>query len=293
MFLDRYAKNWAKKAEKEELLTTTGYVYYCDILFEKCVRIFEWNGLPFPQKEIEMRLIYDGFCGFVKDRNCGLMVATGSMSGPTQYFDEFKNFTYAAATARGGTYNIGEDCVVIDNTALRNSMYPMISRYASMLAHADTSIKCALINLRTTNTFAVEDDDTEESVRSYYNDVYEGKSGVIVDESMVDAVKNIASTAVTSLKTMDAIDARNEILRAFYGEIGVRYSRDKKERMVADEVTTDNQMLLLNVKDMLKQRQKACEEINRIFGLNVSVNLSPEFEMIDEMGIEEVADDEG
>lgn len=31
---------------------------------------------------------------------------------------------------------------------------------------------------------------------------------------------------------------------------------------------------------MLKQRQNACKEINRIFGRNISVKLSPEFEII-------------
>ena len=76
--------------------------------------------------------------------------------------------------------------------------------------------------------------------------------------------------------------ARNEILRAFYNEIGVRYARDKKERLVSDEATGDAQMLLINIKDMLAQREKASEEINRIFGVNTSVELSEEYEIIEE-----------
>ena len=79
---------------------------------------------------------------------------------------------------------------------------------------------------------------------------------------------------------MDCIDARNELLRMFYNEIGVRYNRDKKERMIESEVENDEQMLLLNINDMLKQRQNACKEINNIFGRNISVKLSPEFEII-------------
>ena len=40
-------------------------------------------------------------------------------------------------------------------------------------------------------------------------------------------------------------------------------------------------MLLLNINDMLNQRQNACVEINRIFGRNISVKLSPEFKIIE------------
>lgn len=294
MFLDFYNKNFIKKIEKEVVTTTNSFSYWCDTLFEKALRIFEWNGLPFPQKEIEMRLLYDGFCGFVDDANCGKMVATGSLSGPTQYFDEFTHFTYAAPTARGGQLRIGKDCVVVDNNALRNSLYPLIERYASLLAHADVTLKCALVNSRAVDTYAVEDNATGESVNDYYNKIYEGKNSVIIDDSLVKAISNLSSSRNNSTTVNDALQARNELLKSFYNEIGVRYARDKRERMITDEVNTDQQMLLLNVKDMLKQRKKACEEINRMFGLNVSVELSPEFELIDnDVEIDEGEDNEG
>ena len=70
-------------------------------------------------------------------------------------------------------------------------------------------------------------------------------------------------------------------LRMFFNEIGVRYNRDKKERMIESEVENDEQMLLLNINDMLKQRKKACDEINMIFNRNISVKLSPEFKIIE------------
>lgn len=292
MFLDTYNKNFIKKVEKEEVVVSRSYLYWLDTLFEKTIRIFEWDGLPFPQKEIEMRCIYDGFCGFVNDKNDGLMVASGSLSGTTQYFDEFTHFTYSAPTARGGQKRIGEDCVIISNNSLRNPLFPLISRYASLLAHADVTLKCSLVNLRAIDTYAVENDGVAESVASYYNKIYEGSSGTIVDDSLVESVKNISSSRNGSNAIKETIECRNELLKSFYNEIGVRYSRDKKERMITDEVNNDNQMLLLNVNDMMKQRIKACEEINNMFGINVSVKLSDEFELIDET-VSEVIDNEG
>ena len=293
MFLNAYAGKFRKKEEKMQVTTVNSYAYWTDTLFEKCLRIFEWDGLPFPQKEIEMRLIMDGFCGFVKDGIKGLMVASGGMSGPTQYFDEFEQFTYAAATAQGGTKKIGKDCVIIDNTALRNSLYPMIARYASLISHAEVSLKAALVNMRALDIFSSEDEGTADSVNAFYNKLYDGELKAIVDESLVGSLNNIANSRSGDIGVKDALDARNEMLRAFFNEIGVRYTRDKKERMVADEVNNDDQMLLININDMLKQRQKASEEINALFGLKTSVRLSDEFQPLVIEDEKEEPDNEG
>ena len=94
MFLTHYKLN--KKVEKDILKLDYSFNYWSDMLFEKCMRIFTWTELPFPQKEIESRLLIDGFCGFLKDSKAGFMVATGGMYGVTQYYDEFTMFTWSA-----------------------------------------------------------------------------------------------------------------------------------------------------------------------------------------------------
>ena len=115
MYLKEYGLS--KKKETEILKTDKSYQYWIDTLFEKCVKMFKWEGLPLsiPQKEIETRLILQGYCGFLKDSKVGLMVASGSMSGVTQYYDEFTTFTYAVPTAMGGNKRINKECVIIDN----------------------------------------------------------------------------------------------------------------------------------------------------------------------------------
>lgn len=288
MFLSEYRENLKeiKKEEKEEMKLPLSISYWTDMLFEKAIRIFEWSGdLPFPQKEIEMRLLLYGYCGYVKDTAVGEMVVSSGMSVPTQYWDEFKEFTYAAATANGGTRKIGEDCVIINNTALRNPLLPMIKRYANLLAHTDVSLKMSLVNLRVKNIISTDSQSTAESYRTMFEKFYNGDVDAIMDDGLLKkgngGIDNLALNSSGSLGVMDCIDARNELLRMFFNEIGVRYNRDKKERMIESEVENDEQMLLLNIGDMLKQRKKACEEINKIFGRNISVDLSPEFKMIE------------
>lgn len=290
MFLYEYGLCNNKKIEEQQLLIDKSYKYWQDTLFEKCIRIFNWSGLPFPQKEIEMRLLLNGFCGVVDDALKGVMVATGSMSGVTQYFDEFTDFTYASATARGGTKKINRDCVIVNNTAIRNPLFPMICRTASLLAHSEISLKCALVNMRETNSFSCDNEATAESVKAYHKQAYNGKLDVIVDSAIVKdgSINNLTQQNKGALGVMDCIDARNEILRSFFNEIGVRYNRDKKERMVESEVSSDTQLLLVNIKDMERERKDACERINKIFGLQTSVEISEEFKpLLNERGVED------
>ena len=95
MFLNNYSNY--KQAEKLllketelELQLPQSVNYWIEMLFEKIVRIFEWKGLPFPQREIEMRLITTGYCGFVKDDYLGYMVSYGD----TAYCDDISQSGY-------------------------------------------------------------------------------------------------------------------------------------------------------------------------------------------------------
>lgn len=270
------------KAEKKIFGLARSYMYWVNNLFERTCRIFEWAGLPFEQHELETRVLAHGWTGEVDDGYAGIIVTHGSMHGVTEFADKFSKFTYAGATLKGGTKDIGKDCVIIKNTALKTSILPMIERYADMLAHAEISMRCALIEGRKVNTYTATDDATAESIRNYDNKIYLGEHEVIVDSSLIGALANISKGSAESNTIKSCWDIRQDILRSFYNEIGVRYSREKKERLIEAETNTDAQMLLLNINDMLKQREQAAREMSEIFGLNVSVKLSKEFELIKE-----------
>lgn len=269
------------KEEQKEMTLGEIYIDNINLLFEKCVRIFKWHGSPenIPQREIEKYAIALGYCGFVDDRKCGYMVSNGGMSGPTQYSDVFKNFTYARPTAYGGTVTIGENCVIIRNTSLMNPLTGLIRRTASQLAHADITLRAALVNYRANDVLVADDDSSAESIAAYYSSLYEGNLKAIVDENVISGIKNL-STSRSYADLLRLTEVKNEIMRSFFAEIGIRQKSDKKERLVTEEVESDSMMLLFNIHDMLEQRQIACEEINKIFDLNMSVELSEEWDYL-------------
>ena len=65
---------------------------------------------------------------------------------------------------------------------------------------------------------------------------------------------------------------KHMILNEFFSDIGVNNANmDKKERMVANEVEANNEQVKACEDVLLRSREEACKQINRIFGLNISV----------------------
>ena len=83
------------------------------------------------------------------------------------------------------------------------------------------------------------------------------------------------------MTAQDIADKLNEYKYELEREIlsfhGLNNNFEKKERLLVDEVNSNNDFIDRNVELMYRQRQNACEEMNKKFGWNVKVvNLNEE-----------------
>ena len=68
--------------------------------------------------------------------------------------------------------------------------------------------------------------------------------------------------------------AKHDIINECYTLLGISNANtDKKERLIVDEVNANDGQILATTNNMLMMRQLACDQINKMFGLNVSVKL--------------------
>ena len=67
-------------------------------------------------------------------------------------------------------------------------------------------------------------------------------------------------------------DQKRELLNELLTFLGINNANtDKKERLIVDEVNANNDFILVNLDHMFDERQRAVEEINKKFGLNITV----------------------
>lgn len=262
---------------KESCTYNVKYGYWRDSLFERVMKLFVWeNTGDLKPKEIEQRLILNGHCGIAEYKG-ELTAFYGSFYGVTKYMDEWTNYIVRCPIYTG-TKKIGTDVVVIDNNSLRNPTFELVHHYATMLAHTEVSLINCLINARDSGGVPIASTEKQKtSIREYQNQLFNGKYGVVTDIGNL-GITYAGSDRKTQQDLIDIMETREKLIKSFYSDIGVRSAFEKRNNTVQAEVEADTSLLLLNLADMLKCRERACEEVNKLFGTNWSVHVAKEID---------------
>lgn len=259
------------------------YIYRSNQLMEYLMQLFTYHDLPegLPGHEIDTYLYLYGRCGINYSRKdpSQLIAVIPAVSTPTFYFDEFKNYTWATPLDGGQQY-VNKNGVLISNTRLHNSLYPLIHCTAAKLAHADTTIVCSLINNRDTVAIKAISQKFADDAVMYKRQKYNGDPAILVD-------KGFNSLDIQDLRTNNTLnireiaDTEQQILQEFWETIGVNKTTEKRERMVSAETAGDPQLLKLNILNMFNSRKEGIAKVNEIFGTNISVECNVNIENYD------------
>lgn len=265
-------EKWEIKRAQREMMFPLSLSYWRETLLEYCCKLFTWDGLPesIPSHEIEMGLFINGYNSIVKLSSGEWISAVSSgLHGVTDYYDVFTDLSFVTPL-HYGQRKIGKNAVVIRNNTLMHSLLPKINRYAIMLAHAEISTVAELVNDRESNIFEVFSDIHAQGVTEYQKKLYNGELAICMNKGFTGVRVNPAANKSIG-ESVKAWDTRNNILQAFFEEIGIKKNAQKRERLITDEVNAADDMLRLNLSDMLDTRQRGADELNRLTGWNVSV----------------------
>lgn len=265
-------EKWEIKRAQREMMFPLSLSYWRETLLEYCCKLFTWDGLPetIPSHEIEMGLFINGYNSIVKlSSGVWISAVSSGLHGVTDYYDVFTDLSFATPL-HYGQRKIGKNAVVIRNNTLMHSLLPKINRYAIMLAHAEISTVAELVNDRESNIFEVFSDIHAQGVTEYQKKLYNGELAICMNKGFTGVRVNPAANKSIG-ESVKAWDTRNNILQAFFEEIGIKKNAQKRERLITDEVNAADDMLRLNLSDMLDTRQRGADELNKLTGWNVSV----------------------
>ena len=159
-----------------------------------------------------------------------------------------------------------EECILVMNTYERIPTCSTIELFAARLADAQRSIDTNIAAQRTP-LMILTDKNQELSLRNLYAQ-YEGNSPVIFgdrNQLNLDSIKVLKTDAPFVAK--DIMDYKVQIWNELLTFLGVSNLSEKRERLITNEVDSNNELVNLNLESYLAPRKKACEEFNEKYGL--------------------------
>ena len=258
-------------AKKPSIRNTIMFHDYYSRLKMIALSVFEWEGLPETcnARFLEDCLFHYGSAIFVKDPAMSYLNLKATPSDILNPYNEPLSYL-AFSTGYSRDYS-ADDCVYIRNNYLEKSTDSTIIIFAEKLADIDVAIQ---VNIRAQKTPVLVrcDEKTRLSLEAVYNQ-YDGNRPVIF------GAKSLQEKPLEVLKT-DApfvADRLREEKRAIWNEaleflgLNTNPSDKKKERLLVNEVDSNNEQIDIQAESMLLTRQAACEAINKKYGLHVSV----------------------
>ena len=264
--IERYSKN------KESIANNIGYN-----MLNKMLSAFKWKGLPktIPQEWLEVMVMVNGFA-YVTKVNDDLYAFYGGLGGePDPYYQPTICVVANPALKFNKECKIGVDGVLISNDTMRRGVIPVIGKYAGLLTENTITMRIADIMARLTNIMSGSDDETIESAKEYLRQVEEGNLGVIEEQPFLEDLKVQAAATTGNTRMTDLIEVDNYLKASLYSELGLRMNDNmKRESISKAEGDLGDDVIQPLINNMLECRQKACDEINEMFGTNITVELA-------------------
>lgn len=248
---------------------------YCKYTFTRTQSMFTYEGLPdtIPVQWLESYLQRNGSC-CIAEHEGKLYALLGNAGGELDEYYQPTIYTVAnPALNLSKSFKIGEDCVYCRNDYDAIGLVPLVSRYCGLMTENLLTVRISDINMRMMNLLSAPDDNTLQSTKQYLKDLEEGKLGVIGETPFFDGLKLQSKGVGNGDYMIQFIELQQYLKGSMYNELGINANFNmKREALSGQEVALNDDALMPLIDDMLKQRRAMCDELNEMFGLNVSVD---------------------
>lgn len=259
-----------KRATISDLLNDLTFRTQYDKFRLVCLNEHEWGGLPdgIQPRHIERLLFNPGFACFFRDPKMSYMCLECSPDGYQNVYGDPLGYR-----VHGYNYQRhvnADDCVIIRNNLLALPTEPFVMHYVNKITEAERTMDVNIKSCKTPVVFACDDKDVL-TFKRIFQQVDGNVPAIFADRGLnLDSI----TAYQTGVKFMgnELMDYKRSVesdLLTFLGQDNTPV--DKKERLITDEAEANNQLIASFADLQLQARQKACEEINAMFGLNISV----------------------
>lgn len=265
------------------MLNDMTYIDYLERLKKVALSMFEWVNLPnsMDSRYLELCLYHYGQASLLKDRLYGFINTKASSAGKINIYGlptELNCYSYEYQTTRrvynGLPYDNEEirkenetsGCILVQNTFERYPTEQSLELFAWRLYNAERTCDVN-INAMRTPVIIICDDKQRHTITQILNQYNGNEIQIVGDknqigENFIKAVKTDAPIVFDKV-----MEHKKQIWNEALTFLGINnIIEEKKERLVADEVNSNNELINLNLQSFLAPRQLACKQFNDKFG---------------------------
>ena len=280
-----------KKISETELaliINDRTMIDYIDRLKMLSVSLFTWKGLDDiagtgASRFLELSLYEDGKGVFVKDDELGYMALKVNPSDKLNvYMLPVKVMCWSIGYNKQYAF---DDVVYIMNNELQKPTREFMELFAYRLYETERTID---INLQAQKTPILIEGDTKTilTLKNVYMQ-YSGNTPFIFGNKQFDISNKLNVLKTDAPYIIDKLDVhKHQIFNDALTVLGIdNANTDKKERLITNEVESNEELIKYYLNCYYKTRKKACDDINKKFGLNIDIELNKD--IIDLLNITE------
>lgn len=261
------------------IINNKTYIDYLDRLKLLAVSLFKWKGLDDvagfgASRFLELSLYENGRACFVKDESKGYLALKVN---PTDKLNVYNLPVKVLAWSIGynKTYDF-DDIVYIMNNELELPTSNTLSLFAYRLYETERTID---VNLIAQKTPVLIEGDTKTilTLKNVYMQ-YSGNTPFIFGNKQFDISNKLNVLKTDAPYLVDKLELhKHEIWNEALTYLGIdNANTDKKERLITDEVESNNDLISYYLNCFYKTRKQACDLINEKYGLNIEIELNKE-----------------
>lgn len=266
-----------KETDLAMAVNNATYSDYYNRLKILATSLFIWDGLDDvagygASRFLELALFEDGRATFLKDPTRNYMALRVNPNDKPNIYD-IPTKVLAYSFEFNKQYDI-DDVVYIMNNNLQKPTFETLQLFAYRLYDTERTID---VNLVAQKTPILIEGDTKTilTLKNVYMQ-YSGNTPFIFGSKQFDLNNRLSVLNTNAPYLIDKLELhKHEIWNEALTYLGINNSNtDKKERLITDEVNSNNELINYYLNCFYTTRKQACDRINEKYGLNIKLRLN-------------------
>lgn len=262
-----------KNKHEIDAFKITNYQRLYDYYKMLALNMFTWENLPetMNSRYIENALYEHGLCLVNNDKDMGLISVPCSYGANMNINGESTEvITSGYNYIKTIKYINNDECTLIRNNDLAKATRDYISNYAERMLEVEMCIR-ANINQQKFPWFINASEKTKKALEIIFDKVDNFEPFILANREIMGENPLEVLTMSTPYVADKLNQYKYELEREILTFLSLNNNFEKKERLLTDEINSNNDFINTNAMLMYKNRLQACKEINEKFGLNVRV----------------------